>query len=414
MDAEAAITHLRSPEMIRERCRMVYDAAQADRLEHFRLVPERLPEAVKTVVAEIRKNYPELDIPHHSRWRHFVVDGVDHATPVLRPRAETDARERLRVQFELAVTSVLLDAGAGADWRFQNPLDRRTHGRSEGLALASFYLFADGAFSSNPGRPFQADAEGLRNFRTEKLAEGFQVTDDNPLVGLEARAELLRKLGEGLTTRPSQFGGAPARIGDLADWFWGEATPNEDGSHSLPAAAILRALLDCFSRIWPSRLEMDGQPLGDVWRHPVVQADGLTDGLIPFHKLSQWLAYSLVEPLEESGLRIVDLDALTGLPEYRNGGLFVDLGVLEPKHSEVLKSTHAVDSEVIVEWRALTVCLLDEIAQGVRAELKRTPEALPLSRILQGGTWSAGRALAHTKRPDGAPPIQIASDGTVF
>ena len=146
----------------------------------------------------------------------------------------------------------------------------------------------------------------------------------------------------------------------------------------------------------------------------MVQTNDLTNGLIPFHKLSQWLAYSLVEPLEESGLRIVELDALTGLPEYRNGGLFVDLGVLEPKHPEVLETVHSVDSEVIVEWRALTVCLLDEIAKGVRAELGCTPETLPLSRILQGGTWSAGRALAQAKRPGGVPPIQIESDGTVF
>ena len=414
MDAQEAVAHLRSPATIRERCRRVYEAARSDLLEHFRLVPERLPDAVETVVAEIRKNYPALDIPYHSRWRHFVIDRVDHATPVLRPRVETDARERLRVQFELAVTSVLLDAGAGAGWCFQNPLDRRSHGRSEGLALASFYLFADGAFSSNPDHPFRADAEGLQNFSADKLAEGFQVSADNPLVGLEKRAELLRKLGEALTTRPSQFGGAPARIGDLADWFWGEATPNDQGTRSLPAAAILRVLLDSFSSIWPSRLEIDGQPLGDVWRYPVVQTNDLTNGLIPFHKLSQWLAYSLVEPLEESGLRIVELDALTGLPEYRNGGLFVDLGVLEPKHPEVLETVHSVDSEAIVEWRALTVCLLDEIAKGVRAELGCTPETLPLSRILQGGTWSAGRALAQAKRPGGAPPIQIESDGTVF
>ena len=414
MSPQEAVAHLRSPATIRERCRMVYEAARSDRLEHFRLVPERLPEAVEAVVSEIRRNYPALDIPHHSRWRHFVVDGVDHAILVLRPQAETDARERLRVQFELAITSVLLDAGAGADWSFQNPLDRRSHGRSEGLALASFYLFADGAFSSNPDNPFQADADRLRNFRTEQLAEGFQVTPENPLVGLEERAELLRKLGEAGAAQPKRFGNAPARIGNLADWLWTRAELDAVGNPVLSAEVILRALLDSLSGIWPSRLEIGGQPLGDVWRHSAVNTGGLTDGLVPFHKLSQWLAYSLVEPLEESGLGVVELDGLTGLPEYRNGGLFVDLGVLEPKHPEVLETLHSVDSEVIVEWRALTVCLLDELAQGVRAELRYTPESLPLSRILQGGTWSAGRAIAQAKRPGGPPPLQIESDGTVF
>jgi hypothetical protein len=49
---------------------------------------------------------------------------------------------------------------------------------------------------------------------------------------------------------------------------------------------------------------------------------------VPFHKLSQWLAYSLVEVFEEAGVPVHGLDELTGLPEYRNGGLFLDLGVL--------------------------------------------------------------------------------------
>jgi len=48
-----------------------------------------------------------------------------------------------------------------------------------------------------------------------------------------------------------------------------------------------------------------------------------TDGLVPIHKLSQWLSYSLVEPLMAAGIEVTDLDGLTGLAEYRNGGLLV-------------------------------------------------------------------------------------------
>ena len=106
--------------------------------------------------------------------------------------------------------------------------------------------------------------------------------------------------------------------------------------------------------------------LGDVWRHPDVTGEGLTAGLVPLHKLSQWLTYSLIEPLEAAGLNVTELEALTGLAEYRNGGLFVDLGVLEPKHDAVLGQVHAPDADVIVEWRALTVRLLDEVASRVR------------------------------------------------
>ncbi|OSJ37130.1 hypothetical protein BST63_00050 [Bradyrhizobium canariense] len=38
---------------------------------------------------------------------------------------------------------------------------------------------------------------------------------------------------------------------------------------------------------------------------------------------------------------------------------------------------HAVDSLLVVEWRALTVALLDRLAELVRAKLGRTPETLP-------------------------------------
>ena len=97
------------------------------------------------------------------------------------------------------------------------------------------------------------------------------------------------------------------------------------------AARVLGALLDRLSGIWPTRQWLNGTPLGDVWRHPAAGGDGLDAGWVPFHKLSQWLAYSLLEPFEWAGVQVHELDALTGLPEYRNGGLLLDAGVLVPR-----------------------------------------------------------------------------------
>ena len=68
----------------------------------------------------------------------------------------------------------------------------------------------------------------------------------------------------------------------------------------------------------------------------------------------------------------------------------------------------------MVEWRALTVALIDRLADLVRAKLGLTPEQLPLAKVLQGGTWSAGRTLARQLRPDGGPPLRVISDGTLF
>jgi len=69
---------------------------------------------------------------------------------------------------------------------------------------------------------------------------------------------------------------------------------------------------------------------------------------------------------------------------------------------------------VVVEWRALTVALLDRIAEGVRQRLQLDSASLPLAKVLEGGTWAAGRLLARERRADASPPIKIFSDGTVF
>ena len=136
-------------------------------------------------------------------------------------------------------------------------------------------------------------------------------------------------------------------------------------------------------------------------------------GWVPFHKLSQWLTYSLLEPFEWAGVHVDDLDALTGLPEYRNGGLMLDTGVLRLREQDCAARNWDVGDELVVEWRALTVALLDELAPLVRARLGVDAAQMPLACVLEGGTWAAGRALAQRLR-NGRPPLSVVSDGTVF
>jgi hypothetical protein len=321
----------------------------------------------------------------------------------------TSRAERARRRFDLAIVSVLLDAGAGADWRYREPASGATFARSEGLAVASIDMFASGAFSRDRADPLRADADALTTFSAMALAGGFQVAAHNPLVGLDGRVALLQRLGAAVLAQPAIFGTRDPRPGHLFDHLAGQATAG-----ALPASAILAALLEAFTPIWPSRLEIAGHKLGDVWRHAAIRTRDLSTGLVPFHKLSQWLAYSLVEPLQEAGIAVTDLDALTGLPEYRNGGLFIDSGALRVKRREILERAWAPGDEVIVEWRALTVLLLDQVAGHVRAHLGLDDVALPLAKVLEGGTWLAGRRLAAERRSGGVPPIAIDSDGTVF
>ncbi len=407
-DTDAAIAWLRTPEAIRERCGAILAAAEQDRLAHFSYRGDRLPEVARYVAAVMRANYPTLDIPYHSRWRHFAVGGHDRWAALAAGQKGKGREELARARFDLAVTSVLLDAGAGEAWRYREPATGESFARSEGLAVASFDLFAAGAFSAVAGNKLRADADALARFDADRLQAAFQVGPGNPLVGAAGRAELLRRLGGALRASPDLFGASP-RIGNLFDYLAGKA---RDGK--LPAPEILAALLRGLGPIWPGRIVLGGVNLGDVWRHPAIVTGDETSGLVPFHKLSQWLAYSLVEPLEDAGIAVTGIDRLTGLPEYRNGGLFVDGGVLVPKHAGVLAERHAVGSEVVVEWRALTLALLDRIAELVRRELGLDAARLPLAKVLEGGTWSAGRKMARERRPDGGPPIKVDSDGTVF
>jgi len=136
--------------------------------------------------------------------------------------------------------------------------------------------------------------------------------------------------------------------------------------------------------------------------------------LVPFHKLSQWLAMSILEPMELFGLKFTNVEIFTPLAEYRNGGLLVDSGVLKLRDARLARFPNDPGSELIVEWRAMTVCLLDILADKVRERLGKTSEELPLMKILEGGTWRAGRIIAKELREKGDPPINILSTGTVF
>ncbi|MBH8551134.1 URC4/urg3 family protein [Nostocaceae cyanobacterium CENA357] len=402
-EAKDLIAYLRSPTAIRERCGQVFTWVNAGQSPHFSCDLTQLGKVADYVIEVMRCEYPNLQIPFHSRWRHFEAKGVPRLAQLNTQLAELTPLEKAAAKFDLAIISVLLDAGAGDSWRYYEQETKLILGRSEGLAVASFQMFCQGTFSSN-SLP-QADAFRLQTLTEIELAKGLQVNTENPLVGIFGRCKLLQKLGQVLISSPHLFGDKNPRPGNLVNYLW-EKSQNQQ----LAAATVLSLILEGLSDIWPGRLEVDGVNLGDVWQHPAV-AD---DGFVPFHKLSQWLTYSLLEPLQELGLEITGLDTLTGLPEYRNGGLCLDLGLISAKYPEIFNSSYSVASEVIVEWRALTVILLDQIAVTVREKLGMSAEELPLVKILQGGTWTAGRKIAAELRTSGEPPIQIASDGTVF
>jgi hypothetical protein len=346
-------------------------------LPQWALDMSRMDAAADLTAETVRANYPDLKVPFHARWRHFNAGGRDLWAEAEKP---SDPMELGRAAFNLVIPSVLLDAGAGPGWRYRD-VTGAALSRSEGLGVASLRMWQSGAL------------DDLSAVTAASVAEAFQVSDANPLVGVEGRAALLRRVGQAV--------GAPGRLFDIM------AAHAVRGQLSAPD--ILEVLLRELGPIWPGRLSLGGLPLGDCWPHPVAG-----QGLVPLHKLSQWMSYSLIEPLQWAGIEVIDIDGLTGLAEYRNGGLFVDTGVLRLRNPDDQPIAHPVDSAVIVGWRSLTVALLDRLAPMVRERLGVSATDFPLARVLEGGTWAAGRRIARELRPDGGPPINVISDGTVF
>jgi len=403
VDTENIIENLRALPMVRERCREIFSMCQDGKTHGFSLHMDKLDACANYVVKTIKARFPNLKIPPHSRWRHFQESDIKS----LQSNWPVDAMEVARRKIDLVTVSVLLDAGAGNAWSYHSH-SQGVMKRSEGLAAASLAMFMEGLFSSDVAIPHRVNSHGLESISLVSLAKAFQISSNNQMVGLEGRHGLLLSLANALKASPKYFGSEVHRPGNVVDFVMKSAV---NGQVSI--TVLWEAITVGLENIWPAK----GSQRGDVHVYTDMKKLGTPfSDLVPFHKLSQWLAYSMIEPFQELGVVFTDLNLLTGLSEYRNGGLFIDFGVIEPKDPVTLSAgkSFSTGSETIVEWRALTVCLLDEIATLVRKKLKKTEAEMPLASILEGGTWQAGRSIAAEKRPGGGPPIGVHLFGTVF
>ena len=196
---------------VRARCALVFAAAERDATPHFQLRLDRLDAAVERVAAVTRRRFPDLDVPYHSRWRHFATGGVDRAA-LIAPGAAP--HEAARARIDLAIVSVLLDAGAGPGWQYREGEIGAVLARSEGLGVASLRAMQAGLFSAQPGNPWRADAAALAALTDERLGEAFQHGPENELAGIAGRTALLRRLG-GVAARNRDVFGNPARLGNI-------------------------------------------------------------------------------------------------------------------------------------------------------------------------------------------------------
>ncbi|EON96768.1 putative duf1688 domain protein [Phaeoacremonium minimum UCRPA7] len=424
------VAYLLSLQAVRGRAQQVLQAAQEGSLVNFNYDAQRLPAVADFVVGVIRRDFgPDkfAEIPPHGRWQHFDVGGVARVAALLDEwKAQgCDELELTRRLIDLFFVSVLLDAGAGDVWKFREPGTGSVYNRSEGIAVASLYMFKAGAFGSAAG----VDGAGLVGLKEDAFEKYFQISAENPMIGVTARVKLLQNVGSSLLQLPKVFGPS-GRPGNLVDYL----VDTSQGSKTLDYEVLWSTLQDVLIPSWPKdRTHIDGKPVGDAWPLKVLELAAEKAGtsatagtaIQPFHKLTQWLGYSLTVPfVRVLGFQVINGELGTGLPEYRNGGLFVDLGVLQLK-PDVLKQGCAASgqslpmysaiSDTIVEWRAMTVALLDELHKLVSAQFAKEGVQLTMAQMLEAGTWKGGRELAAKYRPETrSSPILIDGDGTLF
>lgn len=395
------VDYILSSQAVRERSLKLFELTCAGHGE-FTFDPSKWDLVTNYVYQTILEKYPKLDIPFHSRLGHFRAGGIDRLKWPELGLEKLSKKERVQTLIDLIIPSVLLDAGAGNQWTYFESKTGQTLSRSEGLGIASFYIFLEEKLSTT--YKLATDATGLMSFTEKDLNDYFQVNDNNPLVGTTGRLHLLQKLGSIINENKNTF--INARPSDLMSLFI-------DGNQ-VDATQVLKSILKYLGPIWPSRLNLNNHALGDTWTHPSLGEPGSFESLVPFHKLSQWLSYSILDACQMGGYDVVNVPELTGLPEYRNGGLFLDLEIIKLKDSKYESCGLTPDMPVTIEWRALTVTLLDELARRLQKKLNLSPEQLPLAKVLEGGSWWAGRKIAAEKRKDASPPVKINSDGTVF
>ncbi len=106
------IAYLRSPQAIQERCGQLFELACSDKLRYFRCDLSQLDRAADYVIQVTKENYPDLNIPFHSRWRHFEAGGISRSAIFDEKLSGLTPVEKARAKFDLVITSVLLDAGA--------------------------------------------------------------------------------------------------------------------------------------------------------------------------------------------------------------------------------------------------------------------------------------------------------------
>ncbi len=404
-EGEIAARLLRTTEAVRDRCRQVLAWTRAGHSPWFEVDDAALESAAQQVAALTGPQRAGRDGPIANCWRRFSAGGVDRRAWLERLLAAEPPDQRTHARIDLALVCETLGEAPDSHWSYTEAATGRVLTGREGLAVAAWHAFTAGLFSSDPQRPLQADAAGLRGVVAAPLGRVLQAGASFPPQDLHARALALRRLGEVLSEQPEVFGaaGRPSGLFDSVISPYGFAVPP---TADVRAHDILSQLLMTLSGLTPGGAQVGGVPLGDCWRHPAAQGPGASQGWLPLHAGMQTITGALLEPFEWAGVQVRDRSDLTAPADADHGNLLLDTQVLRLRDPRSAQTVWSRAEAIVIEWRALTVALLDELAPRVQRHLAAGDTRRGVAALLTGRLEPVARALALL-RPKGRPVLRV-------
>ena len=358
-------------------------------------------------------------IPSHSRWRHFDAGGVDRLAELERAaRRRSTPTERARARIDLVV-----DQRAARRRRRAALALRRAGHRRDVRALRGPgggelpRCSCAGAFSADPATPLRVDADGAGARRRGRLgAASSRCRATIRWSGSTGRAALLRRLGARAAARGPSLRCRRRAPGRTCSTLL-RARARARRGVAARATSCARCSIGLRPDLAGPTAAATASTLGDVWPHPARRRRRARRGLVPFHKLSQWLAYSLLEPLERAGVR--GDRTSTRSPAWPSTATAACCSTpacsCRAPRRRRCASVHRSGDELVVEWRALTVALLDRARRRACARALGAPRA---SCRWRASSKAAPGPPAASSRPSAARRrrrrIRVASDGTVF
>ncbi|WP_068083400.1 DUF1688 family protein [Polycladidibacter stylochi] len=382
-NGNSAALYLLTPAAVRAQSQKLFELACQNTLSHSRLEKEKLAPLADKLIQLMQEKAQDGAIGPLTCWRDFECGALDRWGLIAGGRGFEAPEEMAYAAIDLAVVTSLFATEPNQHWQYDAPLSGETLQGREAMANAVLNMFTSGAFSAKAEDPLRVDAEILMALQDEEVTQSLQLTSRNALEGFKERTRRLRALGEALAMRGDLF----EQGGDIRPGFLFHHLQEIAQEAPLTAAKLLDLLQEGISPVWKNAPTMDGVNLGDTAKHSMLGKEGDPAQLVPLHCQMQWMTNSIIEALMWIGFEVQNWNTLTACTNLRCVETFLQAGVLTQSLNDCEATPLAFDDESLVELRALSIILVEELAVIICQKLELTREQLPLPCIASVLEW---------------------------